>query len=67
MLKPLAIAYLRRSKLLLPAILLTTLLTYVDQMGCAWNMPGKYTEGFERCVGEPGEVRFTTPDAILRN
>lgn len=29
-----------------------------DVMGCEWNMPGNYGEGFDQCKGDTGEVRF---------
>ena len=33
-----------------------------DEMGCAWNMPGDYSNGFDSCHGDSGEVR---PMSIL--
>lgn len=27
-----------------------------DVMGCMWNMPGNYGDGFDRCAADSGEV-----------
>ena len=38
-----------------------------DVMGCGWNMPGNYDQGFAQCAGDSGEVcfRFQTNPAQL--